>query len=304
MIELRNITKKFGDLTAVDNISFNGRGGTVIGFLGPNGAGKSTTMRMITGYMPPTAGEIYIDGVNVNTDPMGCKSRIGYLPEDNPLYGNMNSLEYLEFCGRVRNMEREQLKKRIKEVVDICAIKTVAVKPINMLSKGFRQRVGLAQAILHAPPILILDEPTSGLDPNQIQEIRNLISKLKEKKLIILSTHIMQEAQANCRRVIIINKGCIVADGGQQELTAVSENKIYDFQFDGPPADIIKKLQEVEGVAGADRDGDLIRVESLPEIDPRKEIFNMAAEKNWPIMMLNKHSRNLEEVFRSLTKEE
>nr|MDA3793196.1 ATP-binding cassette domain-containing protein [Elusimicrobiota bacterium] len=241
MIKVKNITKNFGALKAVDNISFTGSVGTVVGFLGPNGAGKSTTMRMISGYMPPTAGEIYINGVNVNKNPLKTKRLIGYLPEDNPLYGEMTPLDYLEFCGRVRDMEPNLFKKRIKEVVDICAIRKVVVKPINTLSKGFRQRVGLAQAILHDPPILILDEPTSGLDPNQIEEIRNLISKLKEQKLIILSTHIMQEAQASCGRIIIINKGRIAADGDRRELTSVSKKQIYNFKFDGPVDDIIKK---------------------------------------------------------------
>src|SRR3989339_734058 len=196
MISVKNLTKKYQDKLAVDSISFDVEMGNIIGFLGPNGAGKTTTMRILSGYMPPTEGTALVENINVLENPLPVKRIVGYLPEDNPLYGDLTPIEYLEFCAKIRKMGAVLIKKRIKDVVNTCGLSKVAVQPIATLSKGYRQRVGIAQAILHDPSILILDEPTSGLDPNQIQEIRSLITGLKKEKTIIISTHIMQEVQA------------------------------------------------------------------------------------------------------------
>ncbi|MFW6172168.1 MAG: ATP-binding cassette domain-containing protein [Elusimicrobiota bacterium] len=304
MIEIKQLTKKYNTLTALDKITFNVESGSIVGFLGPNGAGKTTAMRILAGYMPPTSGEVTIEGRNVNEKAIEVKKLIGYLPEDNPLYGDLNPLEYLEFCGKIRNMSEDRIIKRINEVVDICGLEGVSVQPISTLSKGYRQRVGLAQAILHDPPILLLDEPTSGLDPNQIREIRNLIQELQEKKTIILSTHIMQEVQATCKRVLIINKGRIVADGTHEELTSTSGKTIFKVKLDGPDEEVLQKLEGLKSVGTVRRDEFGFAVESEHDKDPRRDIFELAKQKDWTILNLETSRQSLEEVFRKLTTEE
>jgi len=302
MIEVKNLTKKYDALTALDNVTFNIESG-IIGFLGPNGAGKSTTMRILSGYMPPTEGTALIKGINVGADPVKVKEIIGYLPEDNPLYGDLTPLDYLEFCGRVRNIAEEKLKKRIAEVSEICGIKDVIIRPIGELSKGYKQRVGLAQAILHDPPILILDEPTTGLDPNQIEEIRNLIKNLQEEKTIILSTHIMQEVRAVCQRVIIINQGRIVADGTHDELTGGTGKTVYNVELEGPSENIRAALNGLPGIDSV-RAGEFgFIVEAPSERDPRRKIFELAVKNDWTILRMEKTRQSLEDVFRKLTKE-
>lgn len=217
-ITVRNLTKLYGDEKAIDDISFDVKTGEILGFLGPNGAGKTTTMKIITCYMPPSAGTVTVNNCDIANMSMEVRRKIGYLPEMNPLYLDMNVLEYLEYSAQLHKLAKTQIRQRLKEMVDVCGLAGVRHKDIGELSKGYRQRVGLAQAMIHDPEVLILDEPTSGLDPNQIVEIRNLIRKLGSAKTVILSTHILSEVQATCDRVIIINEGKIAADGTPDQL--------------------------------------------------------------------------------------
>jgi len=218
MIRIENLTKDYDTVRAVDNINFKVQDGEILGFLGPNGAGKTTTLRVMTSYLSPTKGNVYVDGLNIIDDSEEIRKQIGYLAEHNPLYDEMNVCDFLEFIANTRKINKNDIKVRIKEVVELCGLKEVIHRPINEISKGFRQRVGLAQAIIHDPKILILDEPTTGLDPNQIVEIRELIKALGKKKTVIISSHILQEIQATADRTVIINKGQIVADGTIDEL--------------------------------------------------------------------------------------
>jgi ABC-2 type transport system ATP-binding protein len=218
MIEIKNLTKKFGQNLVLDNLSFSVAKGEILGFLGPNGAGKTTTMKIITSFWSPTSGSILIGGLDTSSDSLATRRKIGYLPETVPLYEDMRVFEYLKFVAEIRGLDKSQVKARIKEVVITCGLTKVLRQPIEELSKGFRQRVGLAQAIMHEPDILILDEPTTGLDPNQIVEIRDLIKKIGQEKTVIFSTHILGEVSATCNRVIIINNGKIVGQGTPKEL--------------------------------------------------------------------------------------
>ena len=217
-ITVRNLTKLYGEEKAIDDISFDVKTGEILGFLGPNGAGKTTTMKIITCYMPPSAGTVTVNGYDIAKNSLDVRRKIGYLPELNPLYLDMNVLEYLEYSAQLHKMEKPQIRQRMREMVEVCGLSGVRHKDIGELSKGYRQRVGLAQAMIHDPEVLIFDEPTSGLDPNQIVEIRNLIRKLGSAKTVILSTHILSEVQATCDRVIIVNEGKIAADGTPDQL--------------------------------------------------------------------------------------
>ena len=213
MVTVKNLTKDFGPIRAVDNVSFDVEKGTILGFLGPNGAGKSTTMKMVTGFLKPTSGKAIVAGHDVRTDPVEVKKRIGYLAESSPAYHEMTVIEFLDFVGECRGIhDKEARENRVNEVVDLCNLESVRRQPIETLSKGFKQRVGFAQAVFHDPPILILDEPTDGLDPNQKHEVRKIISGMAENKVIILSTHILEEVDALCNRIIIIANGCVVID--------------------------------------------------------------------------------------------
>src|SRR5436309_2153162 len=216
-IRVSNLTKYYGNSLAVDNISFEVNKGEILGFLGPNGAGKTTTMKIVTTYMPPTSGEVKIDGLDIEESSLEVRRKIGYLPELNPLYLDMNVIEYLDYVAALDGIPEDKIKKKRNEMISVCGLESVKNKDIGELSKGFKQRVGLAQAMISDPEIIILDEPTSGLDPNQIIEIRNLIKKLGKQKTVILSTHILSEVQATCNRVIIVNKGKIAADGSPEE---------------------------------------------------------------------------------------
>lgn len=218
MIEIKNLTKKFGQNLVLDNLSFSVAKGEILGFLGPNGAGKTTTMKIITSFWSPTAGSILIDGLDTTLNSLATRKKIGYLPETVPLYEDMRVFEYLKFVAEIRGLEKAKIKTRLKEVVALCGLTKVVRRPIDELSKGFRQRVGLAQAIMHEPDILILDEPTTGLDPNQIVEIRDLIKTIGKEKTVIFSTHILSEVSATCNRVIIINNGKIAGQGSPVEL--------------------------------------------------------------------------------------
>ena len=231
MITISNITKKFGDFTAVDNLSMSVKSGEVLGFLGPNGAGKSTTMKMITGFMKPTEGTIKVKGMNVETNPIECKKLIGYLPEGAPLYGDMTPINMLKFVAYIRGMDSQEFKTALDIVVIKTEITDVINQPIDTLSKGYKRRVGLAQALIHDPEILILDEPTDGLDPNQKHHVRNLINEMGKKKAIIISTHILEEVDAVCSRACIIAKGKKIIDSNPKELKKSFKNKNLDSIF-------------------------------------------------------------------------
>lgn len=309
MIAIKNLTKKFGNNTILDNISLEVKKGEILGFLGPNGAGKTTTMKIITGFWSPTSGNIAIDGLDVVEDSLKTRAKIGYLPETVPLYEDMRVYEYLKFIAEVRGIFKEDAKKRIKEVVDACGLKKVLLKPIEELSKGYRQRVGLAQAIMHEPDILILDEPTTGLDPNQIVEIRDLIKKIGKEKTVIFSTHILSEVSATCDRAIIINNGRIVGEGTPKELVAKAGGReIIYVKIKGPKDAVLGKLKDMDNVEKAEmkdwESDDVYGYEISPKagVDLREYLSMTVMSNNWSILEFNKKSASLEDVFRELTK--
>jgi ABC-2 type transport system ATP-binding protein len=309
MIEIKNLTKKIGDNIILDDISFSVKKGEVLGFLGPNGAGKTTTMKILTTFWSQTEGTVEINGKNISDNQIETRSILGYLPETVPLYEDMMVFEYLKFIAEIRGLKQEEMKKRIKEVAKICGLSQVIKKPIEELSKGYRQRVGLAQAIMHNPEILILDEPTTGLDPNQIAEIRDLIKKLGEEKTVIFSTHILSEVSATCDRVIIINKGKIVAEGKPSELAAkIGNQEVIYVKIKGPKEQVEKKLAEMENVFEVkikDKETDDIygyEIKSKIGIDLREYLSMTIMNAGWSILEFNKKSTNLEDVFRELTK--
>lgn len=308
MIRVKNLTKKFGDLKAVDDVTFDVHTGEILGFLGPNGAGKTTTVRIITCYMSPTSGWVEVDGMNVFEHSVEVRKKIGYLPENAPLYSEMNVLDYLHFIMGLRVVPKDRLGRRTKEIMDICGLESVVHRNIGELSKGFRQRVGLAQAMVHDPEILILDEPTSGLDPNQIAEIRSLIKELGKEKTVILCTHILPEVEATCGRVLIINEGKIVADGAPSELQSSfqGKEKIY-LELKTPSADVRTKLTNLEDVEKVEQiatNGDDLKkftLECAKGVDLREKVFRLAVENNWVLLEMRKEQVSLEEVFRQLT---
>jgi ABC-2 type transport system ATP-binding protein len=291
----------------VDNISFEVKKGEVLGFLGPNGAGKSTTMKVITCYLPPTAGTVTIDGLHITRDSIQVRKRIGYLPEDTPLYQDMTVFDYLSFMAAMRNVAPVDVPRRLAYMSDVCGLETVLGKRIDALSKGFRQRVGLAQAMIHDPEIVILDEPTSGLDPNQIVEIRELIKAIGTEKTVILSTHILPEVQASCDRVLIIHRGQLVADGTPQDLqdSLMSAQKITFGVQDATPAgaDTLSARPELRVVGQEIQGGGetLFTLTSDEKSDLRPVLFNLAVENGWALTELHRDQANLEDVFRQLT---
>jgi len=310
-IAVRNLTKKYGSQTAVDNISFDVRTSEILGFLGPNGAGKTTTMKILTCYMPPNAGTVEVDGLDIADRSLDVRRKIGYLPEMNPLYTDMNVLEYLDYPSRLHGLKEADIPGRIKEMVDVCGLGDVRHKDIGELSKGYRQRVGLAQAMIHDPDVLIMDEPTSGLDPNQIVEIRNLIKRLGRQKTVILSTHILSEVQATCDRVLIINEGKIVADGSPQALQreftgAESLTLQLKTGATDPVEQIVPKLKiiaYVNAVTLKDHQEGIstfeIQVDKGQDI--REAAFRLAVSENWVILEMHRATTSLEEVFHKLT---
>jgi len=297
-IEVKNLYKYYGDQAAVRDISFSVKKGEIVAFLGPNGAGKSTTMKIMTGFMPASEGEVFICGKKVDIDKLETRQIIGYLPENNPLYTDMYVREYLEFVGRIYKIKN--LKARVSEMIHAVGLDVEQHKKIGALSKGYRQRVGLAQAIIHDPEVLILDEPTTGLDPNQLVEIRELIRSIGKEKTVILSTHIMQEVEAICDRVIIISKGQIVADDTAKILQQDLQHQTVYVEFDNKvSAAQLKKIPNVSKVEGLNN-GWLI--ESLSNTDLRKELAQYAQAQEWLILTLNIEQKTLEEVFKELTK--
>lgn len=303
-VEVKNLTKIFGTQRAVDDISFTVEQGQILGFLGPNGAGKSTTMKIATCYLPPTSGTILVNGHDVVQDPIAVRRMVGYLPEHNPLYLDMYVHEYLEFVASIYGLKGKQAKARIQEMVELCGLTLEQGKKIGALSKGYRQRVGLAQALVHDPQVLILDEPTTGLDPNQIVEIRSLIKRIGQNKTVIFSTHIMQEVTAICDRVVIINRGKLVADSDVASLQAGNKGaKITLVEFEQPVN--IELLQSIAGVEKVDLiQNHTYRVTSSQNADIRSSVFRIAAEQNWPLVGLRQEENSLEQIFQQLTKNE
>ncbi len=297
-IEVKNLFKYYGEQAAVRDVSFSVNKGEIVAFLGPNGAGKSTTMKIMTGYIPASSGEVYIAGIKVDIDELKTRQMIGYLPENNPLYVDMYVREYLEFVGRIYKVKN--LKSRVAEMVHAVGLDVEQNKKIGSLSKGYRQRVGLAQAIIHDPEVLILDEPTTGLDPNQLVEIRELIRQIGKQKTVLLSTHIMQEVEAICDRVIILSKGQIVADDKAKTLQQELEHQTVYVEFDSAVTKAqLAKIPNVSKVEALDK-GWLI--ESIAPEDLRKSVAQYAQAQNWLILTLNIEQKSLEEVFKELTK--
>jgi ABC-2 type transport system ATP-binding protein len=298
-ISVAGLTKVYGTQKAVDNISFELKKGEIVGFLGPNGAGKSTTMKMITGYLPATSGVVKVSGFDIATQPLEVKRSVGYLPEANPLYYDMYVREFLEFSAGVHKLSN--VKQRIEQMIDITGLGKEAHKKIGMLSKGYKQRVGLAQAMLHDPQVLILDEPTSGLDPNQLAEIRDLILRIGKEKTVLLSTHIMQEVQAMCSRVIIINNGKIVADDSIDKIQQVNSTQgillvSFETAVDTTLFQRLKNLKQYEAIGQNKYKMTTDKPEEL-----RKEVMQLALNHDINISSLQTETQSLEDVFRSLT---
>lgn len=305
MISVKNLSKSFGQKLAVDSISFEVKKGEVLGFLGPNGAGKSTTMRMVTGYLPPTGGEVLIDGVNVSENPIAAKQKIGYLPESAPLYSDMTVASFLAFTGEIRGKGSSE----VNDAIETCFLEPVKNQSIDTLSKGYRHRTCLAQSILHDPEILILDEPTDGLDPNQKQEVRNLIKRMGEDKAIIFSTHILEEVEAACTRAIIIDQGRVVADGTPVELKSKSKSagsiavSINGMAGSGISSEI-KSLSDVSDVIELACSDSSFKGQIIPSKENNslsESVFNMCKEKGLLLQELKVEEGRLDDVFRELT---
>ena len=298
-IEVKNLSKFYGEQAAVNDISFSIKKGEIVGFLGPNGAGKSTTMKILTGFIPSTKGQVQICGMEVDVDALETRKKIGYLPENNPLYLDMYVREYLEFVGNIYKVPN--LKQRVNEMIQQVGLEVEQNKKIGMLSKGYRQRVGLAQAIIHDPEVLILDEPTTGLDPNQLVEIRELIKRIGKSKTVMLSTHIMQEVSAICDRVIIIKQGKIVADDKAEDLQFEENKQVVYVEFEG---DFSKnQLKKMSGITTVENVGENAwLIESDNSLDLRKFIAQFAQKNNLLVLTLRKEEKTLEEVFKELTK--
>jgi len=296
-IKVSQLTKVYGSQKAVNDISFEVKRGDILGFLGPNGAGKSTTMKVAIGFIPPSQGTVEVEGIDVTKDAIGVRKQMGYLPEHNPLYLDMYVHEYLAFIGELHSLKGKKLKERVSEMISLCGLTIEQNKKIGALSKGYRQRVGLAQALIHDPSVLILDEPTTGLDPNQLVEIRHLIKEISKDKTVMLSTHIMQEVKALCNRVIIINAGSIVADDTVEHLT-------------GSQHVLRVELQTAVSLEALSAFGTVTAIsESIYEIahsskeDLRPKVFELAKQNDWVILSMQQNEKDLEQVFRNLTKQ-
>ena len=307
MIKIEKLSKNYGSVRAVKSISFDLSDGQVVGFLGANGAGKSTTLKIMTGYISPTSGNVYYNDYNIQDHTSIIQKDIGYLPELNPLYTEMIVHDYLKFISDIRGIRNDKFKSALHRVVEECGLNGVVHRTIGNCSKGYKQRIGLAAAMIHDPKILILDEPVTGLDPNQIVEIRQLIRKLGKEKIVLMSSHILQEIQATVDRIIIINEGSIVADGSSDELlsdssgktelllevTNAEENDISDMKATIPSIDI-KSIQKENSSTN-------ISINYVATSDPRADIFNYAVEKKWSILQMVSSKQNLEDIFRNLT---
>lgn len=304
-IIVENLTKKYGEQKAVNDISFEIETGEVVGFLGPNGAGKSTTMKMITCFMAPSNGNITVDDISVNENQSLIKKKIGYLPENNPLYFDMSIVDYLRFTAEIQGVSKSDIPGRIGEMIELCGLAREKHKNINELSKGFRQRVGLAQAMIHDPEVLILDEPTTGLDPNQIVEIRKLIKELGKQKTVILSSHILSEVEATCDRILIINRGRIVADGTSETLRSQADGQeLLTVHIEAVNEELQKSLLglgSVEKVSAIEDKPGFYSIQSKPNMESRKAIFDLCVKKKWYLLEMTGKETRLEDVFRDLT---
>lgn len=298
-VETRHITKLFGKQKALDEVSFSIEKGELVGFLGPNGAGKSTMMKIISGFLPPDSGEVFVNEQKIVSKNLEIRKNIGYLPEHNPLYSDLYVKEFLEITAGFYKLKNT--KQRVAEMVELTGLGDEQHKKIRALSKGYRQRVGLAQVLIHDPSVLILDEPTTGLDPNQLEEIRHLIREISREKTVMLSSHIMQEVEAVCNRVIIINKGKIVADGGINEIKSarLNHNQVVVVEFSAQVKP--EKLLAVEGVKSAVLNRNIWEIESKGVQDIRPTIFKFAFENNLTLQTLHEKQQNLENVFHQLT---
>lgn len=298
-VETRQITKLFGKQKALDEVSFSIKKGELVGFLGPNGAGKSTMMKIITGFLPADSGEVVVNGQKIVSKNLEIRKNIGYLPENNPLYTDLYVKEFLEITAGFYKLKN--IKQRVSEMVELTGLGDEQHKKIRALSKGYRQRVGLAQALIHDPSVLILDEPTTGLDPNQLEEIRHLIREISREKTVMLSSHIMQEVEAVCNRVIIINKGKIVADGGINEIKAgkINSNQVVIVEFSTNVN--LEKILAIDDVKNAVLNGNLWEIESSGEKDIRPVIFQFAVDNKLTLLTLKEKQQNLESVFHQLT---
>ncbi len=306
MIAVEKLTRRFGDIVAVDDIAFEIREGEIAGFLGPNGAGKTTTLRMLVGYLQPTQGFVNIGGRDINVHSLEIARIIGYLPENNPLYDELTVYDYLKFIAEIRRMKQEEFDLRLRFVIEKCGLREVIGQQIATLSKGYRQRTGLAQAILHDPQVLILDEPTSGLDPNQILEIRELIKDLGREKTVLLSSHIMQEVQAVCDRIIIINKGKIIADEQKDNLSRyITEHTQLTVELDAETPDFEPWLQqhpEVQLMEAVSKDSHWELIFSFPAgMDVQRELSQYISANGWLIISMYRQQHTLEQIFHILT---
>ena len=309
MIKVQDLSKNYGDVQAVKSINFEIDDGEIVGFLGENGAGKTTTLKMLTGYLVPTAGNVEINDLNINDSALEIQKQIGYLPELNPLYPEMSVYEYLEFIARVRNITGKKFREALTRVVDRCGLQGVVHKQVSSCSKGYKQRIGLAGSMIHDPKILILDEPVTGLDPNQIVEIRELIKSLGREKLVLMSSHILQEIQATVDRIMIIHQGEIVANGTNEELmSSFKGNTILNLEVRNANENTLKDLSiAVENLnvleIGEKKDHHVIQLEYPQETDPREDLFNYAVSSGWVILKMTPITTDLEDVFRKLTME-
>ena len=310
MIKVENLSKFYGDIKAVKSINFELNDGEIVGFLGANGAGKSTTLKVMTGYLTPTTGNVYVNDLDIQSNTLEIQKQIGYLPELNPLYAEMRVYDLLEFTGNIRNITGKAFKNSLARVIEQCGLKGVIHRMVSECSKGYKQRIGLACAMIHDPKILILDEPVTGLDPNQIVEIRNLIKDLGTEKLVLMSSHILQEIQATVNRIIIIHKGEIVADGTNEELmSGFMGNTKLTLEIKNAEDNTVKALTEkipsISLVDTTTRNGSqILHLEYPKEKDPREELFQYAIDSNWVVTEMSPHSVNLESIFRTLTMED
>ena len=310
MIKVENLSKFYGDVKAVKSINFELNDGEIVGFLGANGAGKSTTLKVMTGYLTPTTGNVYVNDLDIQSNTLEIQKQIGYLPELNPLYPEMRVYDLLEFTGNIRNITGKAFKNSLARVIEQCGLKGVIHRMVSECSKGYKQRIGLACAMIHDPKILILDEPVTGLDPNQIVEIRNLIKDLGTEKLVLMSSHILQEIQATVNRIIIIHKGEIVADGTNEELmSGFMGNTKLTLEIKNAEDSTVKALTEkiptISLVDTTTKNGSqILHLEYPKEKDPREELFQYAIDSNWVVIEMSPHSVNLESIFRTLTMED
>jgi ABC-2 type transport system ATP-binding protein len=310
MIQVENLTKYYHRLCAVDQIHFDIQKGEILGLLGPNGAGKTTTLRMLTGYLQPSSGNIHVKGLSIDKHILEIKKMLGYLPESAPLYHDMLVFDYLNYVAAIREINGDQKLARIRRVADLCGINEVMHQPIGELSKGYKQRVGLAHAMMNDPEVLVLDEPTSGLDPNQIVEIRKIIKEIGKEKTIILSTHILSEAEATCDRIVIISQGKIVADGSTENLkrSAGGKNIMHIGLQNADFETVQKSLAGINGIENVTRISETdtalnVRLSYQSTVDLRPDVYRRIKETDWTLLDFHQETRSLENIFRELTKE-